>query len=85
MLISTGPKTVYKLVRIFASIHVPQVLFVLYLDLHLEMEIWGRLRMNFYNKRDALNLLLRTIYMYIALSVYKVYISADSTHHYQSG
>ena len=60
----------------------PQALFVLYLDLHLEMEIWGRLRMNFYNKRDALNLLLRTIYMYIALSVYKVYISADSTHHF---
>jgi hypothetical protein len=34
---------------------VPQIFFVLYLDLHLEMEIWGRLKMNVYNKRDALH------------------------------
>jgi hypothetical protein len=38
--------------------NVPQVLFVSYLDLHLEIDIFGHLSMNFYEKRDAL--LLRT-------------------------
>jgi len=66
----------------YRYIHAPQVLFVLYLDLHLKMEIWGRLRMNFYNQRDALNFTIAN-YLHIrsnipTSSVYKVYISVDT-------
>jgi hypothetical protein len=55
--------------------NVPQVLFVSYLDLHLEIDIFGHLSMNFYDKRDAL--LLRTIYLHLSSNVYYIILMQD--------
>jgi hypothetical protein len=68
--------------------NVPPVLFVSYRDLHLEIDIFGHLSMNFYDKRDAL--LLRTIYLHLSSNVptssaYKVYISRLIRHYRARG
>ena len=67
--------------------NVPQVLFVSYLDLHLEIDIFGHLSMNFYDKRDALNF---TIANNLSSNVptssaYKVYICRLIRHYRARG